>query len=170
MPKPIVNMADVEFQPRVTPVTGAAVQRYEATFARIGALIGARQLGYNITAVPPGKRAYPFHSHRVNEEMFFVLAGTGEVRIGADRYPLRQGDFVACPMGGPEAAHQIINTGQDELRYLAVSTQRAPEICEYPDSGKFGVTSGFTAPGADPSSAFRFFGRTAGATDYWDGE
>ena len=170
MPKPLVNMADVEFQPRLAPVTGAAAQRYEATFARVGALIGARQLGYNITAVPPGKRAFPFHSHRANEEMFFVLAGTGEVRIGPDTYPLRPGDFVACPVGGPEAAHQIVNTGEDELRYLAVSTQRAPEIWEYPDSGKFGAISEFPLPGGESSSAFRVIGRTESAVDYWDGE
>ena len=78
------------------------------------------------------------------------------MRIGADTYPLRQGDFVAWPTGGPEAAQQIVNTGQDELRYLAASTQRAPEIWEYSDSG------------GDPSSAFPFFGRTAGAADYWE--
>lgn len=170
MLKPVVNLADLEFQPRMAPVTGAAVERYEASFARVGALIGSRQLGYNITAVPPGKRAFPFHSHRVNEEMFFVLAGSGEVRIGAETYPLRQGDFVCCPIGGPETAHQIINTGHDELRYLAVSTQRAPEIWEYPDSGKFGVISEFSPPNGDQSNAFRLFGRVAGATDYWDGE
>ena len=35
---------------------------------------------------------------------------------------------MACPAGGPESAHQIINCGDEELRYLAVSTQRAPEI------------------------------------------
>jgi uncharacterized cupin superfamily protein len=42
---------------------------------------------------------------------------------------------VACPTGGPEVAHQIINTGVADLRYLALSTQVAVEICEYPDTG-----------------------------------
>jgi hypothetical protein len=69
MLKPIVNLADVEFQPRAAPVTGAAGARYEAAFARVGAPVGARRLGYTVTAVPPGKRAFPFHSHRVNEEI-----------------------------------------------------------------------------------------------------
>lgn len=137
MTRPVINIGDVEFQPRTTVPTPVA-DRFEATFARIGLLVGAKQLGYNITAVPPGKSAFPYHSHRVNEEMFFVLQGTGEVKIGADTYPLRAGDIVACLADGPEAAHQIINTGKEELRYLAVSTQRAPEIWEYPNSGKFG--------------------------------
>jgi uncharacterized cupin superfamily protein len=40
---------------------------------------------------------------------FFVL-GLGEVRIGSETL-ITRGDFVACPPGGPETAHQIINTG-----------------------------------------------------------
>jgi uncharacterized cupin superfamily protein len=169
MTKPVVNIADVELQPRSAVPSGAA-ERFEAKFGRIGARVGAKQLGYNITAVPPGKRAFPFHSHRVNEEMFFVLHGTGEVRIGNDIYPLRSGDVIACPAGGIETAHQIVNTGQEELRYLAVSTQRAPEVWEYPDSGKFGLIAEFPAPGGGQSSVFPYYARGDHRADYWDGE
>ena len=168
MTMPVVNIADVDFSPRQAAVPANATERFEARFARIGPLVGAKQLGYNITAVPPGKRAFPRHNHRVNEEMFFVLQGTGEIRIGSQTYPLRAGDIVACPAGGPETAHQIINTGQEELRYLAVSTQRAPEIWEYPDSGKFGVIAEF-APSAG-AAMFVHFLRPESAIDYWDGE
>ncbi len=170
MTKPLVNIADVEFQPRAAAaaVPTSAADRFEARFARIGPLVGAKQLGYNITAVPPGKRAFPRHSHRVNEEMFFVLQGTGEIRIGAETYPLRAGDIVACVAGGPETAHQIVNTGQEELRYLAVSTQRAPEIWEYPDSGKFGVIAEFT--GGAASATFPYFGHFSSRAGYWEGE
>lgn len=170
MTKPIVNIADVQFQPHTAPtvVPATAVDRFEAKFARVGWLVGAKQLGYNITAVPPGKRAFPRHSHRVNEEMFFVLQGTGELRIGVETYPLRVGDIAACPAGGPETAHQIVNTGQEELRYLAVSTQRAPEIWEYPDSEKFGVIVELAAPG--DTSAFPHFAHFSSRTSYWEGE
>jgi uncharacterized cupin superfamily protein len=164
MKKPVVNVEDVEFRSREVPAPAA--ERFEASFARIGSLIGARQLGYNITAVPPGKRAFPYHSHRVNEEMYFVLQGTGEARIGAETYPLRAGDIVACPAGGPETAHQIVNTGDEELRYLAVSTQRAPEIWEYPDSSKFGVIAEYSSGGGGISH----FGQLGQGVDYWDGE
>lgn len=170
MTRPVVNIADIEFQSRAAPVPAPAAATYEARFARIGALVGARQLGYDITAVPPGKRAFPRHSHRVNEEMFFVLQGTGEIRIGDETYALRAGDVVACPPGGPETAHQIANTGEEELRYLAVSTQRAPEIWEYPDSGKFGVIAEYAAPGAAPAPAFPHFGLLGAGVGYWEGE
>lgn len=40
---------------------------------------------------------------------------------------------------GPETAHQIINTGSSDLRYLALSSLEGVEVCEYPDSGKIGI-------------------------------
>jgi len=172
MTKPVVNIADIELQPRIAPFapTGPAAERYDAKIGRIGPSVGAKQLGYNVTAVAPGKRAFPAHSHRVNEEMFFVLIGTGEVRIGAEVYPLKPGDIVACPAGGAETAHQIVNTGTDELRFLAVSTMLSPEICEYPHSGKFGVYAGFGGAAEGRPNMFRFLGRQLQSIDYWEGE
>ena len=168
---PIVNIADVELVPRPEAYQpkGASADLYGLRMGRIAERIGARKLGYNITAVPPGKRAFPFHNHRVNEEMFLVLQGTGEVRIGDTRYPLTTGDIVACPAGGPETAHQIINTGDAELRYLAVSTTQTPEICDYPDSGKFGLYDEREAPDGK-GKLLRYIGREGQGLDYWDGE
>ena len=59
--------------------------------------------------MPPGKVQCPFHNHHAEEEMFFILEGEGELRFGAERYPLRKNDIIACPPGGPDVAHQIIN-------------------------------------------------------------
>ncbi len=172
MTKPVINIDEIELKsrPAAFAPTGDAINRYEVRIGQLGMRIGAKQLGYNVTAVPPGKRAFPVHCHRVNEEMFYVIHGTGEVRIGANVYPLRPGDIVACPAGGVETAHQIVNTGTEELRFLAVSTKLSPEICEYPDSGKFGVYAEF--PGAEDGKpkVFRYVGREAQNIDYWEGE
>ena len=172
MNRPILNIADVELQPRPAAfaATGAAAERFDARMGFIGARLGAQKLGYNLTAVPPGKRAFPFHNHRVNEEMFFVLEGAGEVRIGETVYPIRAGDVIACPPGGGETAHQIVNTGTAELRYLAVSTKISPEIAEYPDSNKFGVLGEFGAGPDGKPQMFRFVGRESLAVPYWHGE
>jgi uncharacterized cupin superfamily protein len=171
-PAPIVNVADVSLDP-TSPgwaPTGSAAERFEARTGVIGARIGARKLGYNITAVPPGKRAWPFHNHPAKEEMFFVLQGRGEVRIGEARYPIRTGDIIACPAGGRETAHQIINTGTEELRYLAVSTEHSLEMAQYPDSGKFAVKAELgTAPDGTPQRLI-VVGREGQAVDFWDGE
>ncbi len=139
--------------------------------AFIGPKIGAKKLGYNVTVVPPGKRAFPFHSHRVNEEMFFVLEGEGEVRIGDKRFPIKKGDFIAHTAGGPETAHQIINTSGNELRYLGVSTMQSPEIADYPDSKKFGLLH-IEERDEDgmPKGGIRYVGRFDETIEYWDGE
>lgn len=172
MPRPIINIADVEPQgvPLAFAPTDSAADRYDPRVARISAMLGAQKLGYNVTVLPPGKRGYPFHNHRVNEEMFFVLDGTGEVRIGSERHAIRAGDIIACPPGGPESAHQIVNTGSVDLRYLSISTREYPEVCEYPDSNKYGVMADY-GPAADGTpQVFRVVGRRGETVDYWEGE
>ena len=172
MTHPIINIADAELQarPAAFAATGPAAERYDARMAMLAPRLGAQKLGYNLTAVPPGKRAFPFHNHRVNEEMFFILEGTGEVRIGAATYPIRAGDVIACPPGGKEAAHQIINTGAVELKYLSISTKLSPEIAEYPDSGKFGILAELPPAADGTPQMFRFVGREDLNVNYWEGE
>jgi len=172
---PIVNIADVQCVPMRQLMPKQPPQhildRFEGSMGMIAPRLGAQKLGYNLTVVPPGKQAFPFHNHRVNEEMFFIIEGSGELRLGGQRYPVRGGDVIACPPGGAETAHQLINTSDRELKYLAVSTRLSPEICDYPDSGKFAIRGEFP-PGADGKTqpAFHYIGRESGSLDYWDGE
>jgi len=170
--KPLMNIDEIDLQPRPPQFAakGDAAERFDARMGMVAPRIGARLLGYNITAVPPGKRAFPAHNHRVNEEMFFILEGRGELRVGAQTWPVRAGDVIACPPGGPETAHQLINTGNDELKYLAVSTKLSPEVCEYPDSGKFGIMADYGKDTSGAPQGFRWVGLTGDARDYWEGE
>lgn len=135
MNKPLVNIDDVEFND--IEENGL----YTSRRALFSAGIGARKLGYNLTELPPGKSQCPFHSHREEEEMFFILEGEGELRFGERRFKLRRHDVIACPTGDARVAHQIINTGTVPLRYLSLSNRCDTEICEYPDSNKVGVYS-----------------------------
>lgn len=172
MKKPIINVADVELHPRSASFAapGKTAERFDARMGFISPEIGAEKLGYNITVVPPKKAAFPLHNHRVNEEMFLILEGSGDARIGNMVYPITEGDIIACPPGGAEKAHQFINTGDSDLKYLAISTKMSPEIAEYPDSGKFGVLGEFKNSSDDSPEMFRFVGRKDDSIDYWDGE
>jgi uncharacterized cupin superfamily protein len=167
----ILNIADIELESidaeRAPKGDNAAL--YDIRWGEIASRVGARKLGYSVTVVAPGKRNCPFHNHRVEEEMFYILEGTGELRLGDTRHPIRAGDVIACPPGGPETAHQIINTGTIEMRYLCVSTMESPDICEYPDSGKYLI---YAAGGSNDgeSGRFRVIGRESDSLDYWDGE
>jgi uncharacterized cupin superfamily protein len=165
MPKHTVNLDELEFTRDLEH--GDA---FEASFAPVGPVVGSVNLACNVTSVPPGKRAFPFHNHHVIEELFFILDGEGILRFCDREDPVRSGDFIACPAGGPEVAHQLINTGSTALRYLALSTEAGADVVQYPDSGKFGVVAGRT-PGMMPSeSPFAGFYEEDRKLGYWDGE
>lgn len=162
--KPILNVREIEWQ---TQKHGDA---FEARMGAIASRIGAVKLGYRLTVVPPGKKAWPLHAHYANEEMFFVLEGSGRLRYGDREYPIAAGDFVAAPPGGPAVAHQIVNDSTSELRYLCVSTMDEPDVCTYPESGKFNVMVGAAPGGAEDARTFSHVGRTSDGVDYWLGE
>ena len=84
-------------------------------------------------------------------------------------HPLKEGDLLCCPPG-PEGAHQIVNTGKEPLRYLALSTRQDPEVVEYPDAGKYGVTAGRIYGRPFPESSFHAFAFKKDRVDYWAGE
>lgn len=159
MTKPLVNLDELTFDD--TEDNGY----YTSKRALFSAGIGARKLGYNLTELPPGKAQCPFHSHREEEEMFLILEGEGELRFGQERYKLKRNDVVACPTGGPEVAHQIINTGKTTMRYLSLSTMSSTEVCEYPDSQKIGVFAT-----TSPASGLRRMFRAEVGVDYYDRE
>jgi uncharacterized cupin superfamily protein len=167
----ILNIADIELETidAERAPKGANAALYDIRWGEIASRIGARKLGYSLTVVAPGRRNCPFHNHRVEEEMFYILEGSGELRLGDSRHRLRAGDIIACPPGGPESAHQIINTGSTEMRYLCVSTMESPDICEYPDSGKYLVSAAGDGSAGD-NGRFRVIGRDGESLDYWDGE
>ena len=139
-------------------------EKFACDAVRIGPLLGAKDLGFSYDVVQPGKRSCPFHSHRGEEEMFFIVKGTGTLRYGSETRKVRAGDFICCPTGGPETAHQIINDSDAELGYISVSTMRAAEVCEYPDSGKVGAFGGVG------SDRLRHMTQYDHNVDYWKGE
>jgi len=162
---PVVNAYDA---PAFSNQPGDS-DRFGALLAPLTGMLGMHGLGAMLIEVEPGHRAFPFHNHLGNDEMFFVLEGEGSYRFGDEEFPVRPGDICAAPRGGPETAHQLINTGTKPLRYLGISTLNDPDIVEYPDSGKFAALG--IAPGPNFMEAhFKHVGRREDTRDYWEGE
>jgi uncharacterized cupin superfamily protein len=91
--------------------------------------------------------------------MFVLLEGRGVLRVAGETLAVKAGDVVFIP-AGPDYPHQFINDSDAPMKYLSLSTRQQPEVCEYPDSGKFLAT-------ADRFGAIQ---RQADMLDYWDGE
>jgi uncharacterized cupin superfamily protein len=158
----VVNLADVPLEEH------GHEEGFEALFGPVGRLLGTRLLGCRLCVVPPGRKAWPYHVHHANEELFVILEGEGTLRLPEGRRPVRAGDVIACPPG-PAHAHQLINTSEAELRYLAISTMIHPEVMEYPDSGKVAAMAGSPPGGRGPRDLF-FIARKRDAVGYWEGE
>ncbi len=158
--KPVVNIADVPLFDRGNG------KQFAVKWGRAGPLLGLNGLGCAVHIVPPGKKAFPFHRHHVMDELFYVVSGTGEYRYGDDSFAVRAGDLVGAPAG--MRAHQLINTGSEDLRYLGISSGSSVDIVDYPDSGKVAMAAGVR--NADFKTAtYVGLGRVQ-AADYFDGE
>lgn len=142
---------------------------FRARRKKLGGLVGARMLGASIYELPPGASAFPYHYHCANEELLYVLAGEGTLRLGEEQVAVRAGSFIAMPTG-PAYAHRLYNSSNAPLKYLCVSTMIDPEVVVYPDSHKVGVMAG-SAPGGDPSKrTLAGVYRQASGVGYYDGE
>jgi uncharacterized cupin superfamily protein len=138
---------------------------YETRCARLLGGTAARKLGASIDVLAPGKAGCPYHAHHAQEELFIILMGEGTLRLAGERLAIRAGDVITIPPG-PATPHQIINTSNHPLTFVSISTRDQPELVEYPDSGKYLVTSSNTGE-AEP---FARMHRAEDDLDYWDGE
>lgn len=135
-PCPVLNVADAAENVSEHGVYwGAGTRDLVPAMRAAGGSLGVRHV-----RVPPGRTACPFHTHAIEDEVFYVLSGTGVLRYGEALHPLRAGDCVSCP-AGTGVAHQLANTGDVDLVYLAIGRRDPHEVCTYPDSGKVMVRS-----------------------------
>jgi uncharacterized cupin superfamily protein len=133
--------------------------------SRVGAAAGAERLGVSVYELAPGKRNLPYHAHFGIEELLIVLSGRPTLRSPAGERQLEPGEVVAFA-AGRDGAHQLINDGENAVRYLMVSTTAPADLVEYPDSKKIAAMGGgFRAPGA-----VSYMLSTAQQVGYFDGE
>jgi uncharacterized cupin superfamily protein len=91
-----------------------------------------------ICRIPPGKAAYPYHSHSAQWEFYYVISGTGIVRDEEGRHLIEKDDAFIYP---PDHAHQLINEISEDLVLFVVADNPIGESGYYPDSKKWLVRS-----------------------------
>ncbi|WP_136716649.1 cupin domain-containing protein [Halorientalis salina] len=126
----------------------------------------AEKLGCSLYELDPGKRSWPYHYHTANEEGLYVLSGSRMVRLDGEERPLEVGDYVAMP-ADESGGHQVVNDGDETLRYLAMSTMEEPDVTIYPEIEKFGVYAG-SPPGGRDERTFEGYFPIDADVEYWD--
>jgi len=96
---------------------------------RLGAAAGAFRAGVNRVQVEPGARSSPAHCHADEEELFYVLAGTGLAWLDGSTYEIGAGDVLCHRVH--EEAHTLI-AGPDGLDVLAFGPQSEQNITWLP--------------------------------------
>lgn len=100
--------------------------------------------------VPPGATVCPLHAHTTQWELFVVLAGAAIVRTArpapaavaasagewtpSTSCTVRTGDAFVQP---PGTAHQITNTGTEDLVFFVIADNPPADATYYPDSDKW---------------------------------
>jgi uncharacterized cupin superfamily protein len=135
---------------------------------RLSNAVDADKLGCSLYELESGSRSWPYHYHTANEEAMFVLSGTGMARTVDGERDIEAGDFLVFP-ADEDGGHQIVNDGDEPLRYLAVSTMEEPDVTVYPEMEKFGVFAG-SAPGSADERTLHGYYPLDADVEYWDEE
>lgn len=121
----------------------------------LGTAAGSVLSGLQHVEVAPGMYSSTRHCHSLEDEIFVVLGGDGEVLLGEDATPVRAGTVVYRPRA-TGVAHTF-RAGDGGLTLLAYGTREPNDMCWYPDSAKLFFGGAGVIARVEP-------------LDYWDGE
>lgn len=91
-----------------------------------------------ICRIPPGKHAFPYHSHSAQWEFYHVISGKGVVRHKDGTTAIETGDAFIF---GPGEPHQLSNDSSQDLVFYIIADNPIGETCHYPDSKKWIIRS-----------------------------
>lgn len=148
-PANVVALADVEPQ---------AVRHGRCDTSRrdLGRAAGSVRSGLKEVRIAAGAEGHPPHCHSAEEELLVVLEGSGTLRLGDERHPVRPGSIVARPAG--TGVPHSFEAGDEGLRFLAYGQRDPRDVCFYPRSQKIRIRG------------IGEFGFRVEPLEYWDGE
>ena len=99
---------------------------------RLGPAMGAERAGLSRYEAAPGERPMPLHTHADEEEILFVVRGSGITTDGERSWAIAAGDTVAHPAGGPP--HTYV-AGDGSLDVLVFATGSDTRLTWLPRAG-----------------------------------
>jgi mannose-6-phosphate isomerase-like protein (cupin superfamily) len=93
----------------------------QARFAR--KYLDSRDLGVTLLVYPPNFKAESAHSHKVQEEAYVVIKGSGSILVDKEEIQLKEWDVIRVK---PEAV-RAFSSGDDGLEIIAVGGPKPEE-------------------------------------------
>ena len=125
----------------------ATVGPIDAVWRDLGSAAGSQRLGLRRIEIEPGRRSTPAHTHSGEEEVFYVLDGSGLSWQRGSTYAVESRDCLVHPVEGP--AHTLI-AGPNGLDVLAFSERTASESCFLPRAKVSWLGSSWVKAGDTP--------------------
>ena len=132
MPKPVAIKA-TDAAPRTTPPAYPVIFHArigDRTKRPLGDLFGLKNFGVNVTTLAPGARSALQHSHSLQDEFIFILAGEAVLVTGEIETILGPGMCAGFPAGN--ASHHLENRGHAPVDYLEIGDRTVDDAVDYP--------------------------------------
>lgn len=93
---------------------GSLIRELMHPGASPGMALGVKNQSLAEATVPAGMTT-KLHRHRVTEELYYIVSGSGLMTLGEKQFEVNEGDTVCIE---PGTRHCIKNTGNDDLTIL----------------------------------------------------
>ena len=90
-----------------------------------------KRVGVNLARIPPGKEAFPYHSHWQEEEWVYILEGRPTLVTNAGPTQLAPGMCAGFKAGSGDA-HHLKNETDADVWYIEIGDRTAGDAAHYP--------------------------------------
>lgn len=84
----------------------------------VGTHNGSTTMDFRISRYPIRGRV-DLHTHEHEEQIYYIISGTGTGQLGQERFLLQPGDTLFVP---PTVEHAVENTGDEDLVFVVVTS------------------------------------------------
>jgi len=85
----------------------------------IGKELGLTGCEVSLNRLPAGKGIPFVHAHKMNEELYIVMAGSGTFYVDGDEFPIREGSVIRV---APEGERSW-TAGDEDLYYICIQAE-----------------------------------------------
>lgn len=85
----------------------------------IGKELGLTGCEVSLNRLPAGKGIPFVHAHKMNEELYIVMAGSGTFYVDGDEFPIREGSVIRVAPEGERAW----TAGDEDLYYICIQAE-----------------------------------------------